>query len=575
MRRSRIMLVALAVVTGLLIGFGSPKDVWAFPITTDEKGVIEASKIKEDGSYRDGDHMVAIYPPSRGLTVTLVLDEPLDLFSMIVWVDENVTVLGDLIITGDSSNTLTIDATDTHGNGAINANSITVQGVSIHAKATGVETFSPNTIYALSDITINNGSIVAELGTDPEGDRVAIFAYEGKVTINGGTVKATAPYNGILGGSGVVINGGTVEAKATAENGYAIASDGPVTVRNAKVTAAAPEGYGINSHGLTVTDATVTAAGGTHGIFAVGAPVKISGSKTVVNAKGNAIGGAILADGGSITIEEPLGVVKPQGGGISANGRFISNTPGAKGKDDFATDVVIQEAAKTYTVTAVCDPEDAGDVSADPSTAKEGAKIALKANAKDGYEFVEWTSVDGVEFADAKSADTTFDMPKKNVTVTATFKKKKEDDSDPKDSKRPIVPRKDKSGHEDNTPAAETNPLSLILVRTKGLPYGTFAARAEQGPAAKAALTASVPAGFKEAFTFNLITNNTTEVTLKNGGFTLLIPADLQKSGRTFKLLAIDKSGKVFILPDLDNDPTTITVKFNLEGFAFDLIYKD
>ena len=148
-------------------------------------------------------------------------------------------------------------------------------------------------------------------------------------------------------------------------------------------------------------------------------------------------------------------------------------------------------------------------------------------------------------------------------------------DPDPKHKKRPAIIRKDNSGHEDNTPPANTNPLSLILVKTTGLPYGTIAARAEQGIAAKAVFAASTPAGWKEGFSFNLVTNNTNEMTLKNGTFTLLIPKDLQKAGRTFAILALDKSGKAYLLPDTDADPATITVSVNLEGYAFDLIYKD
>ena len=52
-----------------------------------------------------------------------------------------------------------------------------------------------------------------------------------------------------------------------------------------------------------------------------------------------------------------------------------------------------------------------------------GSTISLSAAASTGYVFVEWSSNGGGEFADAKSRETTFTMPAKNVTVTASFGK--------------------------------------------------------------------------------------------------------------------------------------------------------
>ena len=51
----------------------------------------------------------------------------------------------------------------------------------------------------------------------------------------------------------------------------------------------------------------------------------------------------------------------------------------------------------------------------------QGAKVSINAGTKSGYTFAGWTSKDGVEFADAKSAQTTFTMLGKAVTVTATW----------------------------------------------------------------------------------------------------------------------------------------------------------
>ena len=53
----------------------------------------------------------------------------------------------------------------------------------------------------------------------------------------------------------------------------------------------------------------------------------------------------------------------------------------------------------------------------------EGATVSITANAPaTGKVFDKWTTTDGVTFANAKNATTTFVMPAKAVTVTATYK---------------------------------------------------------------------------------------------------------------------------------------------------------
>ncbi|MCG9967082.1 hypothetical protein L9W92_03305 [Pelotomaculum terephthalicicum JT] len=53
----------------------------------------------------------------------------------------------------------------------------------------------------------------------------------------------------------------------------------------------------------------------------------------------------------------------------------------------------------------------------------QGATVSIIANAAaSGQTFDKWTSSDSVTFANTNSATTTFTMPGKNVTVTATYK---------------------------------------------------------------------------------------------------------------------------------------------------------
>ena len=71
-------------------------------------------------------------------------------------------------------------------------------------------------------------------------------------------------------------------------------------------------------------------------------------------------------------------------------------------------------SAPTYTVT-VNNGTGSGDYA-------EGASVTITANAPDtGKQFKEWTTEDGVIFADATASTTTFTMPAKPVTITAVF----------------------------------------------------------------------------------------------------------------------------------------------------------
>ena len=84
-----------------------------------------------------------------------------------------------------------------------------------------------------------------------------------------------------------------------------------------------------------------------------------------------------------------------------------------------ASNVTITASYKNaaYTVTV-------NNGSASPAGGAMGDKITITANAPaTGYVFDKWTTNDGVSFANANNATTTFTLPAKNVTVTANYKK--------------------------------------------------------------------------------------------------------------------------------------------------------
>ena len=72
-----------------------------------------------------------------------------------------------------------------------------------------------------------------------------------------------------------------------------------------------------------------------------------------------------------------------------------------------------------------------------------------------------------------------------------------------------------------------------------------------------------------------MIVNGKTDYTVKKGVLCLNIPAEYQKAGRTFMITALDTNGKVHIYNDLDDNPATITCNIDIDGYAFDLIYRE
>lgn len=81
------------------------------------------------------------------------------------------------------------------------------------------------------------------------------------------------------------------------------------------------------------------------------------------------------------------------------------------------TALVIKKISNTVTVNDSC-AENSGS-----GEYSEGETVTIKAGERSGYKFSGWTTDDSVQFADSKSAETTFTMPSKAVTVTANWTK--------------------------------------------------------------------------------------------------------------------------------------------------------
>lgn len=177
-------------------------------------------------------------------------------------------------------------------------------------------------------IISSSGELIIESGTvDVTGsDGAAIGGVNngsvGKITITGGTVKATGGKNsaGIGGGSGsnggtVIIKGGTVIAdggtgSAGIGGGYGgaggtvIIEGGTVTANGNGQGAGIGGGYGGAGGTVTITGGSVTATGGTNGAGigggagGAGATVTITGGTVIANGGSQTGGGQIASIGG-------------------------------------------------------------------------------------------------------------------------------------------------------------------------------------------------------------------------------------------------------------------------------------
>ncbi|MCR5734814.1 MAG: hypothetical protein K6G22_09440 [Lachnospiraceae bacterium] len=97
----------------------------------------------------------------------------------------------------------------------------------------------------------------------------------------------------------------------------------------------------------------------------------------------------------------------------------------------------------------------------------------------------------------------------------------------------------------------------------------------EQGPAAKLAFKNACPKGWIEAFAMTMSVDDKQNYSRKTGTFRLYIPGPYQKPGRKFAIMALDKYGKVHLLTDTDKLDNVFTAPFDIEGYAFELIYMD
>lgn len=239
-------------------------------------------------------------------------------------------------------------------------------------------------ISVKGDITLNSGSVTIDNASQD-----GILTWE-NLTIKGGKLDVDSRVRGIqLGGAGkkVTIEGGEVNIAADGHGILANLNNCTVEIKDGKTQIFG--GY----HGVNMPKSTLEITGGEVDIKATSTDSEKDAQYTAVNvATFDATGMNVRAS------TEPDGTL----------GAYVKSS-----HDTYDWIRIEPKEAANYTVT-VENGTGGGDYAA-------GAKVTITAPDVSGKVFKEWTSADGVTFADPASTKTTFVMPEKAVTVTATY----------------------------------------------------------------------------------------------------------------------------------------------------------
>jgi LPXTG-motif cell wall-anchored protein len=354
--------------------------------------------------------------------------------------------------------------------------SITINGGNVYAEAQRGAGIGGGWRANGGNITINAGSVTA-VSTRGAGIGGGYGADGGDVTINGGTVTARSVgyyhnHYEYSYGSGAGIGSGASSNVKQTNGGNIIITGGVVNAKawygGAGIGGGAWDNYllefkynGGNGGNINISGGVVNAIG-TFGGAGIGGGVGGNGAEVTIS------GGTISAESiqgmkdlvpeGSPYSEKTYGEYSGQdiGGGCdassivecadaSSNGSLtVSGTSALFLRNDKSTPVTtLSHGHKTFSdstaVTGFTVPttwdSDFGAwllpqlyaVTVNSGTGggdfTEGATVSITANAPaTGKVFDKWTTTDGVAFADANSATTTFVMPDKAVTVKATYK---------------------------------------------------------------------------------------------------------------------------------------------------------
>ena len=498
----------------------------------------------------------------------------------------------------------------------ISVGSLNITGGNLEAKVSHDDQVA---IMSLNNITIDDVSIQTPEGGSRESYSITLGSY----TFNGYTIKKDG-----AGAKHVVIGDGspvTYKVEVSAENGTAKAepSSDIVEGTTVKLTAASAEGYEFDkwtteTEGVTIVnpasatgasfnmparDVTVTAnfKALPEGSVSVGVTAdeggKASADKTSakkdekVNIKAEADEGYEFTEWtvvkGSVSLEDPKKAetsftVNDIKENIELKAGFKKNSepgpepePGQRDEFDIREDLTIdEEFGMKYNIS-----EKGGDNLNNVKISRfevngdvpEGIKVVQSTDRHGDCFVIKGKPEKTGKYKFSVTIDYTADGHESGSGCVINFTLKVKDKDSDKDSHH------DDDDDDDDNHGLLINPDAITAFYiVNGAPdLKAMFGKQEQGPLCKAAFTANVPQGFKEAFSFSMSYGGANTDTLKNGTLQLYIPGQYQKTGRTYAVMAMDKYGQIHIYQDTDALPFVFTSPLNFEGYAFNLIYKD
>lgn len=234
----------------------------------------------------------------------------------------------------------------------------------------------------------------------------------------------------------------------------------------------------------------------------------------------------------------------------------------------------------TPTIRVITVPEEGGNVL---RTQRGNGEWIFTPIPKEGYVFENWEYTTGNGSQKSNDPDLKVnlnDVTSETVIITAFFAPQNPaggNKTEAKDDDKTETKEDDDDDDDDDNHTTVINPDSITAAFNVNGIFATNmkAGKQAQGPMGAMLFKLGTPAGWQEAFSFNMSINDKTDYTLKKGIMTFYVPEQYLKTNRQYAILAIDKNGQVHMFADTDHIPNSVTVNLNVEGYAFDLIYKD
>lgn len=166
-------------------------------------------------------------------------------------------------------------------------------------------------------------------------------------------------------------------------------------------------------------------------------------------------------------------------------------------------------ATRTFAVAPVTVENGSGS-----GTYIAGKRVDIKADAKDGYTFSEWTAEPSVAFDAAKSAETYFIMPDTAVKVTANYTKNAD----------PVVPDDNSGSSSGGGSGSSSRSHSVSIASTEN---GTVTANIKNAAPGTTVVLTPTPADGHRLVSLAVFDKNGKQIalTLKNGKYTFIMPS--------------------------------------------------